>query len=92
MAHWHRVLPEGRILDLHYEDTVADVEGMARRIVAHCGLPWDPACLDFHRTERVVRTSSAAQVLKPIYANSVGRRHAYGPLLAPLLAELAPLL
>jgi len=92
MAHWHRALPEGRILDVHYEDIVADVEGMARRIVAHCGLPWDPACLDFHRTERVVRTSSATQVRKPIYASSVGRRRAYGPLLAPLLAELAPLM
>jgi Sulfotransferase family len=89
MAHWHRVLPAGRILDVSYEDTVADVESVARRIVAHCGLPWDAACLDFHRTERVVRTSSATQVRRPIYSSSVGRRHAYGALLAPLLAELA---
>jgi hypothetical protein len=88
MAHWHQVLPAGRILDVSYEDTVADVESVARRIVAHCGLPWDSACLDFHRTERIVRTSSATQVRKPIYTSSVGRRHAYGELLAPLLAEL----
>jgi hypothetical protein len=89
MAHWHRVLPAGRILDVSYEETVADVEAVARRVVAHCGLPWDPACLDFHRTERVVRTSSATQVRKPIYTSSVGRRHAYGEQLAPLLAELS---
>jgi tetratricopeptide (TPR) repeat protein len=91
MAHWHRVLPPGRILDVHYEDTVTDVEATARRIVAHCGLPWDQCCLDFHRIERAVRTSSAAQVRRPIYASSVGRRHVYGPLLKPLLAELVDL-
>ena len=92
MAHWHRVLPPGRMLDVHYEDTVADVEAVARRIVAHCGLSWDQRCLDFHRTERAVRTSSATQVRRPIYASSIGRRHAYGPLLEPLLAELSPLM
>jgi hypothetical protein len=89
MAHWHRALPKERILDVSYEDTVADLEAVARRVVAHCGLPWHPACLDFHRTKRVVRTSSATQVRNPIYASSVGRRHAYGELLAPLLAELS---
>jgi tetratricopeptide (TPR) repeat protein len=88
MAHWHRVLPLGRIIDVKYEDTVADLEGVARRIVAHCGLPWNQNCLDFHRTERVVRTSSATQVRRPIYASSIGRGHAYGSLLEPLLAEL----
>ena len=92
MAHWRHALPPGRILDVKYEDTVADVEGVARRIVAHCGLPWDQNCLDFHRTERVVRTSSATQVRRPIYASSIGRRHAYGALLEPLLAELQPLM
>ena len=49
MAHWHRVLPAGRILDVRYEDVVADLEGAARRIIAHCGLDWDARCLDFHR-------------------------------------------
>ena len=91
MAHWHRVLPPGRIIDVNYEDTVADVEAVARRVVAHCGLPWDRKCLDFHRTERVVRTSSATQVRKPIYTSSIGRGRAYGALLQPLLAELQPL-
>jgi tetratricopeptide (TPR) repeat protein len=90
MAHWHQVLPPGRILDVAYEDIVADLEGAARRIVAHCGLPWDARCLDFHSTERIVRTASAAQVRKPIYASSVGRRRAYQSMLGPLLAELPP--
>ena len=91
MTHWHRVLPPGRIIDVNYEDTVADVEAVARRVVAHCSLPWDRKCLDFHRTERVVRTSSATQVRKPIYTSSIGRGRAYGALLQPLLAELQPL-
>jgi hypothetical protein len=89
MAHWHRVLPPGRILDVNYEDLVADVEGVAHRILAHCSLPWDKACLEFHRTERVVRTASATQVRTPLYASSVGRSVAYQGLLAPLLAELS---
>jgi tetratricopeptide (TPR) repeat protein len=92
MQHWHEVLPSQRILDVNYEDTVADVEGVARRIVAHCGLPWDQRCLEFYSTTRIVRTSSAAQVRKPIYTSSVGRRHSYGALLEPLLAELQPVM
>jgi tetratricopeptide (TPR) repeat protein len=91
MAHWHQVLRPGRILDVVYEDIVADLEGEARRIVAHCGLPWDARCLDFHSTERIVRTASAAQVRRPIYTSSVGRRRAYQSMLGPLLSELPPL-
>ena len=67
MAHWRRVLPPQSILDVHYEEVVDDLEGVARRIVSHCGLPWDPRCLDFYRTERPVRTISALQVRQPIY-------------------------
>jgi tetratricopeptide (TPR) repeat protein len=89
MAHWHRVLPTGRILDVSYEETVADLEGAARRILGHCGLPWDPRCLDFHLTERVVRTASATQVRQPVYTSSVGRWRAHESLLGPLLAELS---
>ncbi len=88
MAHWHRVLPEGRILDVRYEDVVADLEGQARRILAHCGLDWDPHCLQFHRTERPVRTASATQVRQPIYRSAIGRWRVYEPYLQPLLAEL----
>jgi tetratricopeptide (TPR) repeat protein len=92
IAHWHRVLPRGRILDVRYEDVVADLEGSARRIVAHCGLEWDARCLDFHRTERTVKTASAAQVRRPIYANAVAGWRRYEPFLGPLLAELEPIL
>jgi hypothetical protein len=89
MTHWHSVLPPGRIIDVHYEDLVGNLDSVAQRIVAHCGLPWDPRCLDFHRTERPVRTASATQVRRPIYGSSVGRWRRYEPFLAPLLATLA---
>jgi Sulfotransferase family len=88
MRHWHRVLPPGRILDVRYEDVVADLEGQARRMIAHCGLTWDPGCLSFHATKRTVRTASATQVRRPLYKSAVGRARAYGSYLIPLLAEL----
>ena len=72
MAHWRRVLPPQRILDVHYEEVVRDLELVARRIVSHCGLQWDPKCLDFHLTKRPVRTSSALQVRQPLYKGSAG--------------------
>nr|WP_256366579.1 sulfotransferase [Methylocapsa sp. S129] len=90
MAHWRAVLPQGVMLEVQYEEVVADLEGQARRIVAHCGLEWDARCLDFHKTARPVRTSSATQVRQPIYNSSVGRWRAYEPFLGPLLAELGP--
>ena len=88
MAHWSRVLPPGRILEVQYEDVVHDLEGQARRIVAHCGLDWDPRCLRFHETSRAVRTASSTQVRKPIYDSSIGRWRAYESFLGPLFAEL----
>jgi Flp pilus assembly protein TadD len=88
IKHWHDVLPPGRIIDVQYEELVGDLQGVARRIVAHCGLSWDARCLDFYRAERPVRTASAVQVRKPIYKNSVGRWRKYEPFVAPLLAEL----
>ena len=87
MQHWH-VLPEGVMLEVRYEDIVADLEYQARRIVAHCGLEWDDACLSFHRTQRPVRTSSVTQVRQPIYSDSVGRWRPYKNLLGPLLEAL----
>ncbi|MGO9702465.1 MAG: sulfotransferase family protein, partial [Xanthobacteraceae bacterium] len=90
MAHWRRVLPPRRIIDVRYEDLVDDLEGAARRMIARCGLPWDPRCLDFHRNERPVRTASAIQVRQPIYRSSVGRWRRYQNYLGPLFAELAP--
>ncbi len=88
MAHWHRVAP-GAILDVHYEEVVGDLEGQARRLVEHCGLLWDDACLDFHRTQRSVRTASAAQVRQPIYRSSIGRWRPHEQALQPLLQALA---
>jgi hypothetical protein len=88
MQHWHRVLPRGRILDVRYEDVVADLEGQARRIVEYCGLPWDERCLSFHETDRPVRTASATQVRQPIYKNSIGRWRVYEEFLQPLFSGL----
>jgi Flp pilus assembly protein TadD len=90
MQHWHAILPPGRILDVCYEDVVADLEGQARRIIAHCALSWDDSCLSFHKTDRPVRTASATQVRQPIYRNAIGRWRAHEQLLAPLLAALYP--
>ena len=87
VAHWHRLLPDV-MFEVQYEDVVADLEGQARRIVAHCGLEWDDACLDFHKVERPVLTASAAQVRQPIYRSSVGRWRSYQDQLTPLLEAL----
>ena len=88
MEHWRNVLPPGTMLEVQYEQVVADVEGEARRIVSHCGLGWDDACLSFHDTERSVRTASAVQVRQPIYRSSIGRWRAYEHLLGPLIEAL----
>jgi hypothetical protein len=88
MAHWRAVLPPGRFINVAYEHVVADLETEARRIVAHCGLPWDDACLAFHQAKRVVRTASVAQVRQPIYTGSVGRWKAIEAELGPLIEAL----
>ena len=88
MAHWHEILPQGRILDVQYEDVVNDLEGQARRILEYCGVEWDPSCLSFHRTKREVRTASASQVRQPIYTSGIGRGRPYQNFLAPLLTYL----
>jgi tetratricopeptide (TPR) repeat protein len=88
MAHWRAVLPPGLMLEVHYEQVVEELEPQARRIIAHCGLEWDDACLAFHETRRPVRTSSLAQVRQPIYRSSVGRWRPYRAQLRALLEEL----
>jgi Flp pilus assembly protein TadD len=88
MRHWREILPPGKMLDVRYEEVVADLETSARRIVAFCGLEWDDACLDFHRTERVVSTASAVQVRQPIYKSAVGRARPYTHRIQPLLDAL----
>jgi hypothetical protein len=88
MAHWRAVLPPGRMLEIPYEAVVEDVETWARRLIAHCGLPWDDACLRFHESSRNVRTASSAQVRRPIYTASVGRWRRFERHLGPLLEAL----
>ena len=88
MAHWRDVLPLGAMLEVRYEDMVADLEGQSRRILDYCGLPWDPAVLDFHRSGRPVRTASLRQVRQPIYRSSVGRWRPDEAVLRPLTEAL----
>ena len=88
MTHWRDVLPPGCIHEVDYEDLVEDVETGARRLIAHCGLDWDEACLNFHRSKRQVCTASFAQVRRPIYRGSVGRWRRFQRHLGPLLAAL----
>ncbi len=91
MAHWHAVLP-GRVLDVRYEDVVADLEGQVRRMLDFCDLSWEDACLHFHETERAIRTASSEQVRRPIYDSSIGIWRRYEQELAPMIDVLAPLL
>ncbi len=90
MAHWHDVLrlPMLEVLDVHYEDLVADQEAVSRELVAFCGLGWEEACLKFHETARAVRTASLTQVRQPIYRSSLGRWRNYEAHLGPLRAAL----
>jgi tetratricopeptide (TPR) repeat protein len=75
MDHWQRGLPV-QLLEVDYEETVEDFEGVARRLVDWCGLDWEPGCLAFHEGKRPVRTASVSQVRQPIYQRSVARwRH-----------------
>jgi tetratricopeptide (TPR) repeat protein len=90
MEHWRRVLPEGVMLDVHYEELVADFEPQARRIVAHCDLEWDEGCLSFDKAPRAVKTASSAQVRLPIYRSSIGRWRPDADVLKPLLDGLGP--
>jgi tetratricopeptide (TPR) repeat protein len=88
MEHWRHVLPVP-ILDIDYEETVADLEGTARRLVAWCGLDWEPACLKFHEGNRPVRTASVIQVRQPIYRRSLGRWKNYERSLQALMARIS---
>jgi len=90
MQHWQRVLPTGTILELRYEDMVADTEDQARRLLEYLDLPWDPRCLNFHENKRIVKTASAAQVRKPVYRSSVARWKHFEAHLGPLLEIVKP--
>ena len=85
MDHWREVLPEGVLTSVQYEDVVADTEKEARKLIEFIGLKWDPKCLEFHKSDRPVKTASVAQVRKPIYKTAVKRWKKYGPGLQPLV-------
>lgn len=87
MAHWHSIFPND-IHDIQYEDLIADQEAQTRKILTYCKLEWNAACLDFHKTKRVVTTTSLAQVRQPIYKSSVKLSQKYGEALRPLLDVL----
>jgi tetratricopeptide (TPR) repeat protein len=91
MDHWDQVLP-GEILRVIYEDVVGDVEGQVRRILEFCGLPFEQACVDFHKTEREVRTASSEQVRQPINTSGLEAFKPFEPYLDPLKDALGPVL
>ncbi|MGC1521876.1 MAG: tetratricopeptide repeat protein [Steroidobacteraceae bacterium] len=85
MNHWRSTLPERAILEVPYEGLVADQEGWSRRMLEFIDLPWDPRCLDFHRTRRTVLTASKWQVRQKISKASIERWRHYEKFLGPLL-------
>jgi len=87
MDHWRAVLP-GRFIDVAYEDVVDDVEREARRLIEYLGLPWEDACLEFHRNSASVSTASAVQVREPVHRRSVARWRRYEVQLQPMISAL----
>jgi tetratricopeptide (TPR) repeat protein len=83
MEHWRRVLP-GKVLEIQYEELVEDQEAQSRRLIEHCGLDWEDACLTFEKNRAPVATASSAQVREPIYTRAVERWRHYEKHLAPL--------
>ena len=91
MDHWDAVLP-GKVLHVQYEDVVDDLETQVRRLLEHCDLPWNDACLKFYETDRAVKTASSEQVRKPIYSSSKHLWRNYESHLEPMIEVLEPLL
>ena len=91
MDHWHEVLP-GKVLDIHYEELVADQETQTRRMLEHLGLPWEDQVLRFYETKRAINTASSEQVRQPIYTRALNHWRNYEPQLQELIRILKPLL
>jgi Sulfotransferase family len=91
MDHWQVVLP-GKVLCVQYEQLVRDTEGQVRRLLEHCRLPFEPACIRFYETQRSVRTASSEQVRQPIYDSGIGHWRHYAAQLEPLRRSLGPAL
>jgi tetratricopeptide (TPR) repeat protein len=89
MDHWDAVLP-GRVLRVQHEDVVNDLESSVRRILDYCGLPFEAACVEFHKTKRSVRTPSSEQVRQPIFRDGLDQWKNYEPYLGSLRAILGP--
>ncbi|WP_421847460.1 sulfotransferase [Novosphingobium sp.] len=89
MDHWDAVLP-GRVLRVQHEDVVEDLEGSVRRILDYCGLPFEDACVEFHKTKRAVRTPSSEQVRQPIFRDGLDQWKKFEPWLEPLREALGP--
>jgi tetratricopeptide (TPR) repeat protein len=89
MDHWDAVLP-GRVLRIQHEDVIDDLEGSVRRILDYCGLPFEPACIEFHKTKRSVRTPSSEQVRQPIFRDGLDQWKNYAPYLDRLREVLGP--
>ena len=87
MEHWDRVLP-GKVLRVDHESVVADLEGNVRRLLAFLGLPFEPACLEFHATARSVRTASSEQVRQRISREGLSQWRNFTPWLGPLAEAL----
>jgi tetratricopeptide (TPR) repeat protein len=83
MTHWDAALP-GQVLRVQHEDVVDDLEGSVRRILGHCGLAFEPGCIEFHKNKRSVRTPSSEQVRQPIFRDSLDQWTNYAPWLEPL--------
>jgi len=84
MDHWRAVIPSDRLLEVDYEDVVGEPEKTARRLIAFCGLAWDPACLRPEENRDAVRTASSWQARQPIYRSSVERWRRYEPWIGEL--------
>jgi predicted Zn-dependent protease len=87
MRHWDAVLP-GRVLRVQHEDVIDDLEASVRRLLDYCGLPFEPACVEFHKTKRSVRTPSSEQVRQPIFRDGLDQWTRFEPWLEPLKAAL----
>jgi tetratricopeptide (TPR) repeat protein len=87
MRHWDQALP-GRVLRVQHEDVIADLEGSVRRILDYCDLEFEPACVEFYKTERSVRTPSSEQVRQPIFRDGLDQWKKYEPWLGGLEAAL----
>lgn len=91
MQHWDAVLPN-RVLRVHYEDVVNDLETQVKRMLDYCELPFESACVDFHKNRRAVRTPSAEQVRQPIFTEGLEYWKNYDKWLSPLREALGPAL